>query len=142
MGASENLGFVPCRSGTLLVIDTGNSGIWSDLQPPQLLEGDLHTVEALGRANKFIDIRVVGVDAERAGKLLDMSWHPLFIYDQPPHHAELDEKLAKLVREHRLDRRFEVLSPRISHRARVTHAIQNGTGAGVQRSFTGFGLPR
>jgi hypothetical protein len=62
--------------------------------------------------------------------MLDMSWNPFFIYDQPPDHAELDEKLQRIVRKHSLDARFEVVSPRIPHRERVDLALKYGMGAG------------
>lgn len=130
MPAREQLGFVTCPSGVLIVIDTGYLGIWSHNQPPILPDGTLETGEATARANTSVDLHVVGADAEQAGRMLDMSWHPLFIYDQPLDHPELDKKLADLVEKHGLNARFEVISPRIPHRQRVNQAIQQGGGAG------------
>jgi hypothetical protein len=126
----EQLGFVTCPSGVLIVIDTGYLGIWSHNRAPILPDGALETDEARAGANTFVDLRVAGADAEQAGRMLDMSSHPLFIYDQPPDHPELDKKLADLVSKHGLDAHFEVISPRIPHRQRVNQAIQQGDGAG------------
>jgi hypothetical protein len=126
----EQLGFVTCPSGVLIVIDTGYLGIWSHNQPPILPDGILETEEATARANAFVDLRIVGTDAEQAGRMLGMSWHPLFIYDQPSDHPELDKKLADLISTHGLDAHFQVISPRIPHRQRVNQAIQQGAGAG------------
>jgi hypothetical protein len=64
-------------------------------------------------ANSFVDLRIVGADAERAGRMLDMSWNPFYLFDQPPTNVELRDKLNKLVTEQKLDARFEVISPRI-----------------------------
>jgi hypothetical protein len=126
----EHLGLVTCPSGVLIVIDTGYLGIWSHNQPPILPDGALETEKATAAANAFVDLRVVGADAERAGRLLDMSWHPLFIYDQPSDHPELNEKLADLASRHGLKAHSEVINPRIPHRQRVNQAIQQGAGAG------------
>ena len=107
----EQLGFVTCPSGVLIVIDTGYLLIWSHDQPPMLPDGVLETMGAKAAANSFVDLRVVGADAEQAGRMLAMSWHPLFIYDQPPDHPELDKKLSDLVSKHDLNARFDVDIP-------------------------------
>jgi hypothetical protein len=126
----EQIGAVTTLSGGLIVLDTGYLGIWSHDRPPVLPDGSLGTDEETKRANSFVDLRIVGRDAERAGQMLDMSWNPFFVYDQPPDHAELDEKLQEIVRRDSLDARFEVVSPRIPHRERVDLALKYGAGAG------------
>ncbi len=126
----EQLGFVTCPSGVLIVIDTGYLEIWSHDRPPMMPDGALDTEEATARANTFVDLRVVGADAEQAGRMLGMSWHPLFIYDQPPDNPKLEKKLTDLVGKHGLDAHFEVIRPCIPHRQRVNLAIQHGGGAG------------
>ncbi len=93
-------------------------------------DGVLDTEGATERANSFVDLRIVGPDAERVGQMLDMSWHPLYVYDQPPDHEELQDKLDELTRKNGLDARFEVLSHRIPHRQRVELALQEGAGSG------------
>ena len=70
----------------------GLFGIWSHNASPFLPDGTLDNEEQTRRANTFVDLRLIGSDAERAGYLLDMSWHPLFVYDQPPDHPDLEEK--------------------------------------------------
>ncbi len=126
----EELGVVTTRSGTLILIDTGYLNLWSHDRPPVLPAGSLDTDEQTKRANSFVDLHVVGPDAERVGALLGMSCHPSYVYDQPPDHPELQSKLAELVRKHKLNAHFEVINPRISHRQRVDLALQHGRGAG------------
>jgi hypothetical protein len=130
MASLEQIGTVTTRSGGLIVIDTGYLGIWSHNAAPSLPAGSLDTEEQTRKANSFVDLHLVGSDAERAGQLLNMSWNPLFVYDQPPAHPELEQKLSEVVRKHHLDARFEVISPRISHRKRISQALEYGHGAG------------
>ena len=126
----EQIGAVSTRSGGLIVVDTGYLRIWSHDQPPVMPDGVLDAHEETTRANRFVDLRITGSDAERAGRMLDMSWNPFLIYDQPSDHSELDERLKELVRKHNLDARFEVTSLRIPHRERVNLALEHGAGAG------------
>jgi len=126
----EQIGIVTTRSGVLILIDTGYLSMWSHDRVPEMPEGLLSSEEATARANSFVDLRIVGADAERAGRSLDMSWNPFYIYDQPPTNAELRSKLDRLVNEQNLDARFEVINPRIPHRQRVDLAIEEGKGAG------------
>ena len=130
MSGTEKLGFVTCQSGVLIVIDTGYLGIWFHESSPSLPYGVLSTDDATARANASVDLRIVGRDAEKAGRLLGMSWHPLYVYDQPPSHTELEKKLREITKTHKLDARFEAISPRISHRRRVDLSLQQGSGAG------------
>jgi len=130
MPSLEQLGVVTTRSGVLILIDTGYLKLWSHDRTPEMPEGSLSDEESTARANSFVDLRIVGTDAERAGQLLDMSWNPVYVYDQAPAHPELQSKLDKIVREQKLDARFEVIAPRIPHRQRVDLAIRRGKGAG------------
>jgi hypothetical protein len=126
----EQLGAVTTRSGILVLIDTGYLKLWSHNRVPVMPDGVLSDEGATERANSFVDLRLVGADAERAGRMLDMSWNPLYVYDQPSVHLELETKLDKLVRENKLDARLEVATQRIPHRQRVDLAIAQGRGAG------------
>ena len=130
MPSLEQIGVVTTRSGVLILIDTGYLKLWSHKRTPEIPEGFLSNEESTARANSFVDLRIVGADAERAGRLLDMSWNPFYVYDQPPAHPDLQGKLDKIVREQELDARFEVIDPRIPHRERVDLAIKQGKGAG------------
>jgi len=65
MASLEQIGTV---SG-LIVIDTGYLGVWSHDAAPLLPEGSLDTEEQTSRTNSFMDLRLVGLDAERAGQL-------------------------------------------------------------------------
>jgi hypothetical protein len=130
MPEAEEIGVVTSRSGTLIVIDTGYLNLWSHDRPPLMPAGSLDTEKQTNEANTFVDLQVVGRDADRVGVLLDESWHPSYLYDQPPDHPELQSKLEELVRKHKLDAHFEVIHPRIPHRHRVDFALQHGKGAG------------
>jgi len=129
MSSSEQLGVVTSRTGILVLIDTGYLNLWSHDRPPAMPE-DVLSAELTAKANSWVDLKVVGVDAERAGRMLEMSSHPLYVFDQPPDHSELQAKLDKLVRQHKLDAHFEVVSPRISHRQRIDLVLAYGKGAG------------
>jgi hypothetical protein len=136
----EQLGVVATRSGILLVIDTGYLNLWSHDQTPVLPDGVLDTEEATERANSFVDLRIVGSDAEQVGRLLGMSWHPLYVYDQPRNLTDLRSKFDELVRKNVLDARFEVITERVPHRRRVELAVKRELGAGevsVSRSLVG-----
>ena len=126
----EQLGVVTTRSGVLVFIDTGYLKLWSHDRVPEIPNGVLSNEAATERANSFVDLHIIGTDAERAGRLLGMSWDPFYIYDRPPVHPKLQDKLDKLVKEQHLDARLEVLKSRIPHRQRVDLALNQGNGAG------------
>jgi hypothetical protein len=126
----EELGFVTCRSGILIIIDTGYLNIWSHDQIPMLPDGSLNSASAVKHANSFVDLKIVGIDAEKAGRALEMSWHPLMVYDQPPLHPELRKKFDEIIHRNQLSAELEVLTPRIAHRKRVNLALEQGHGAG------------
>ena len=130
MQVIEQLGVIATRSSILLVIDTGYLNLWSHDQRPVVPDGVLDTEEATERANSFVDLHIVGSDADRAGRLLGMSWHPLYVYDQPRDFSDLRSKFDELARKNRLDARFEPITERVPHRKRVELALQHGLGAG------------
>jgi hypothetical protein len=129
MSFVEQLGVVTSRTGVLVLIDTGYLNLWSHDRTPVMPE-DVLDVELTANTNSWVDLKIVGADAERAGRLLEMSSHPLYVFDQPPDHPELQAKLEKLVHEQGMDARFEVISPRIPHRQRVDLTLAYGKGAG------------
>src|SRR6516225_7040357 len=98
----EQLGIVTTQTGTLIVVDTGYLNLWSHDRTPVLPTGTLDSEEATEQANSFVDLRIVGTDAERAGRLLDMSWNSFYVYDQHPDHSELQDRFRTLVRRHKL----------------------------------------
>lgn len=130
MPRQEQLGFVTCRSGILIFIDTGYVNLWSHDKTPLLPEGALDSDADTRHANAFVDLRIVGRDAERAGQLLEMSGDPLYIFDQPPEHPDLRAKFDSLVDLHDLQARLEILPERVSHRKRIDLVLRNGFGSG------------
>ena len=130
MPVIDQLGVVTSKSGVLIVIDTGYLNLWSHDRTPAVPDGLLSNDEVTKRANSSVDLRIVGSDAERAGRLLGWSWHPLYVYDQPQGFSHLQVKLDEIVREDHLDARLEVVTPRIPHRKRADLALAQGSGAG------------
>lgn len=128
--ALQQIGVVSTRSGILTVIDTGLLNLWSHDRSPEMPTGILDSDEDTARANSFVDVKVVGRDALAAGRLLDRSWHPGYVYDQPPDHAELQQKFGQVILNYKLDARLEVAPDRIPHRQRVDLALQYGEGGG------------
>ena len=63
----QHLGVVTTRSGVLILIDTGYLRLWSHDRTPEMPEGVLSDEEVTARANSFVDLHIVGADAERAG---------------------------------------------------------------------------
>jgi hypothetical protein len=129
MSSKEELGAVTSRSGILVVIDTGYLRIWSHDQTPKLPNGVLSSEELTKKANVSVDLLIVGNDARRAGQMLAMSCHPLYVFDQPPNSEDLRTRLSTLTQSGNLDASFRVISPRISHRKRVDLALEE-SGAG------------
>lgn len=138
MAQREQLGFVTCQSGILVFIDTGYLNVWSHDKPPLLPQGALDSDNDTKRANAFVDLQIVGRDAEKAGQLLEMSMVPLYVFDQPPEDPDLRVRFDNIVRQYGLESRMETLPERVSHRKRVDLALQNGSGAG-EVQFHGVG---
>jgi hypothetical protein len=147
MEAIEQLGVVSTRSGILLVIDTGYLGLWSHDRQPLMPDGVLPNDALRAQANSAVDIQITGSDAERAGRLLNISWHPLYLYDQPAKHPDLVAKFKAVKTTHNLDAEMRILSERIPHRRRLELALMQGVGAG-EMQFDGVwasavsGVPR
>ncbi|MHB8874906.1 MAG: hypothetical protein ACYC8T_14555 [Myxococcaceae bacterium] len=121
----ERLGAVSCPSGVLLVLDGGLAWIWSHDRPPLLPEWS----EVAGVANAAVDLEVQGPDALEAGRALDVSNHPLFIYDQPLAGLEkIKRAFDSLIRERELDATLHVAQARIPHRRRVDLALECSVG--------------
>jgi hypothetical protein len=132
----EELGEVTAPSGTVLVIDTGLLNLWCHDRPPLMPEGALPD-DVVATANSSIDLRIDGKDAERAGRAFGRNWHPRFLYDVPAKAlAEVGAGFDACVRQHGLEARLVPLGGRVTHRERVSLALEYGGGAG-QLSFHG-----
>jgi hypothetical protein len=126
----KELGQVTISSGVALVIDTGLLKFWCHDRPPLMPEGAAPD-DVVASANAATDFRLEGSDAERAGRVFDRQWHPLFLYDIPSHGVEkVRASFAACVREHGLDARLVPLDQRVSHRRRVDEALAYGGAAG------------
>lgn len=128
---TEVLGQVTVPSGLLLVVDTGLLKFWRHDGPPVMLEGQLPD-DVVAAANAAVDFRIVGPDAERAGKAFGRQWNPRFVFDIPPMGVDDTQKsFAACVRKDRLNAKLEKTKQRISHRQRVDEALAYGGAAGV-----------
>jgi hypothetical protein len=113
---AEHLGELSCPSGIVLILDPGLRPLWRQDRP---LDADEAT-----------DFRIDGVDAERAAQLFDRQWHPRFLYDVPPEGVEeVRRSFARLTQQHDFDARLTALPERVTHRARLAQALEQG-GAG------------
>jgi hypothetical protein len=125
------LGTLTAPSGTLLVVDPGYLAIWAHDRHPLLPEGILPDAESTARANRSLDLTLVGRDAELVGRRLDRQWHPRFFYDVPTDALdELSGSISEIVAGEGLDAQLEVVLERVSHARRVTLALEQGVGAG------------
>jgi hypothetical protein len=112
----ELLGELSCPSGVVLILDPGLRPLWRHDQPLA--------------ADEATDFRIDGVDAERAARLFDRQWHPRFLYDVPAEGVdEVRRSFARLTQQHDFDARLTALPERVTHRARLAQALEQG-GAG------------
>jgi hypothetical protein len=129
-GPSERLGETGVPSGVLLVVDTGLLPIWSGRRPPLLPAGLLASREATEDANRGVDFRIEGPDAERAARALGRG-DARFVFDVPAGAvAATREAFARIAAEGGLDARLVPLPARLPHRLRADLAVGGGGGAG------------
>lgn len=114
------LGRVVAPSGKLVVLDPGLVDLWCGSKEPR----DADAPDAVEH-----DYILEGPDAERVGKLLDWSWHPLYLYDLRGTEKR-EEKLRRVTEEHGLEARLKRLPRRVTHRQRVDLALDRGEGGG------------
>lgn len=112
----EQLGYVSCPSGTLLLLDGGCAWMWSHNRQPLIPENP----EIVGATEAARDLAVTGPDALAAGRAFARSANPLFIYDQSPERVEaLRTEFADAVRSKGLNAHLNALPERVPHRQRV-----------------------
>lgn len=93
------LGYITVPSGSLLLIDTGYLNMWSHDKPPVMPAGILSSDEATEKANTFVDLKLVGKDAEKvafqfeAPRLSEseFGWIDMPIDEAAAHGIELEE---------------------------------------------------
>ncbi len=98
-------------SGRVLIADGGYADLWRTGRPD----------------DENLDLKITGPDAEEAGRALDVSSHPLFLWDLPAEHLEgIEDALAEACAAESLDARIEVLPERVPHAERLEHHFATG----------------
>ncbi|MBX3035536.1 MAG: hypothetical protein KF758_01370 [Anaerolineales bacterium] len=127
----ETLGYVKSTTGKIILIDFGCLWFWYHDKPPSMPEWAVSDPDIIEQINTAIDIKIIGSDAEKAGKLFDRNWHPEYIYDIPRKGFKKVDKLFKeLVKKHKLNANLVIIDKRITHRERIEIALEYGKGVG------------
>ena len=126
----ELLGSVTAPSGALFIVDMGMLELWCHDRPPVLPPGLLDD-KGTENANAGADFRIDGPDAEACGRHWDRQWHPRFFFDIPRHGLDQVRKaFATFVAKHGYDAKLTRLRARVTHRQRITDALEHGNGTG------------
>jgi hypothetical protein len=114
------LGEIDLPEGVLVILDPGLARFWRhDGDPASPRKAD----------PEQCDLRIVGEDAEAAGRAYDRQFHPLFLYDiTDPLKAQ--QHFEAFVREKGFRARAEV-TPRVPHTERTRLALAVGKGLAV-----------
>ena len=119
--ATVLLGHVRLPEGILVILDPGLGRLWRhDGDPASPRKSDPPQT----------DLRIVGPDAEAAGRAYDRSFDPLHLCDISDAAVAID-RFAEFCTERGLDARAEPTPQRIPHTERVSHALAAGEGLGV-----------
>jgi hypothetical protein len=132
------IGRVVAPSGKLLIVEPGYLDHWCHDRSPRHPMRGIVTAQQYAREDDAVDLEIVGRDAEAVGRAYDRQWHPRFLFDTRRERIELErEQIAALAEAKQLDARIEVLPARVSHRARIDLALQQGHGGG-EVEFSGI----
>lgn len=115
------LGEVDLPDGVLMLLDAGLGRFWRHDQDPASPKRD---------APREYDLRIVGPDAERAGRKYDREFNPLYLFDRPDPDAAKSH-FEEFARAHGLAATAEVLTRRVPHRVRAELALAAGAGLGA-----------
>jgi hypothetical protein len=115
------LGHIELPEGVLVILDPGLGRFWRhEGSPDSPRRGDA----------KAHDLRLVGPDAEAAGRAYDREFDPLHLFDvEDPVKAE--QAFAAFAKERRFDARAEQVEGRVPHTRRARLALAAGKGLGV-----------
>jgi hypothetical protein len=134
----ELLGHIKSSTGKIILLDFGCLDLWYNDNTPSAPEWVLSDPKISERINTAIDIKIIGTDAEKAGKLFDRNWHPEYIYDIPRKEFKNTQKLFnEIVKKHKLGASLNILGNRITHRERANLALEYGNGLG-EINFNGM----
>ncbi|MEZ4324195.1 MAG: DUF2185 domain-containing protein [Polyangiales bacterium] len=121
MRTSVFLGDVDLPDGVLMLLDPGLGRYWRH---------DLEPVSPRRDETPEYDLRIVGPDAERAGRAYDREFNPLYLFDQPdPDVAK--QHFDEFARARGMDAIAEQLTVRVPHATRAELALAAGAGLGA-----------
>lgn len=127
---SKLLGTVTAPSGALFIVDMGMLELWCHDRPPALPPGLLDE-EGTKNANAGCDFRIDGPDAEKCGRHWDRHWHPLYHFDIPRHAIdEVRKSFSEFATKHGYDAKLTKLRAKVTHRQRISDALEYGRGMG------------
>ncbi|MCE5292373.1 MAG: DUF2185 domain-containing protein [Nocardiaceae bacterium] len=127
----ETLGTVTFPSGEVLLIDFGLLRLWSADRSP-LLHEDQAPPETIARANRAVDLEVVGPDAAEAAAQIDLATvKGRYGFDQDPD----NDLLARQIAGTGLDATVREI-PRMAHFTRVHRLLDDDPG-GTEVPFHG-----
>jgi len=137
----ELLGHVKTASSIVMLIDFGFLDIWCDDEKPTFPKWIARSPEAVERTNNAVDLKIIGPDALKAGKLFDRNWHPEYVYDIPQDGIkEISDLFDKLVKRRKLNASLEILSERITHKKRVQLSLEFGNDIGEVSLYSVWGV--
>ncbi|QSQ12615.1 immunity protein Imm33 domain-containing protein [Myxococcus landrumensis] len=115
------LGHVDLPEGILVILDPGLGRFWRHTEPP---------TSPRKKDPEAWDLRLVGRDAEAAGKAYDREFDARFLFDR----SNPQDAIAHFdgfAKEKGFEARAEVLSERVTHVERARRAVEFGGGLGV-----------
>ncbi|MFF2194592.1 hypothetical protein [Streptomyces sp. NPDC058157] len=135
----RRLGEISCPSGTLIVVDGGQLGVWSGERSPAEIDPALLGVNdpaMVADVLNSVDFAVVGPDASAAARTFDRQPGSM-LHDIPASRAaQLESMFDEQCRTAGLDARLAALPGREPHARRARRAAAEGGGG-----FVMFGVP-
>ncbi|MFY1827976.1 immunity protein Imm33 domain-containing protein [Myxococcus fulvus] len=115
------LGHVDLPEGILVILDPGLGRFWRHDEPP---------TSPRKKDPEAWDLRLVGRDAEAAGKAYDREFDARFLFDRT-NPQDAIAHFDDFAKQKGFDARAEVLSERVTHVERARRAVEFGGGLGV-----------
>ena len=122
------MGHVVAPSGKILLVDAGLLDLWSHDRTPVLPDGILATDEETARANRSVDVELVGAGAEAVAEVMQRG-HPRFMYDISEDRIEaIRGEVTRIAAKLDVEAGVRIHTPRIPHRRRFDDALVQGAG--------------
>ncbi|WP_255203270.1 hypothetical protein [Myxococcus sp. AM011] len=119
--AAVDLGEVDLPEGILVILDPGLGRYWRHDEAP---------TSPRKKDPEQWDLRLVGRDAEAAGKAYDREFDSRFLFDRTDPQDAMTQ-FAAFAKERGFEAHAEVLKTRVPHTERTRRALEHGGGLGV-----------